>query len=402
MVMDVFGDDTIRTMGAETINPRVRQLIRKARKAREVAVPHGTIESVDIQGFKSLERVSLKMSPLNVLVGGNGAGKSNFLNFFDMMGETFRRRNLRESIAVKGGGAGDVLFNGPKHTRTIRAALAFRGALGRREYNFALWHTGRGRLVFKQEEYRYTSKRAGHWRALGSGHEEPEILVRKTATARAIREILRSCVVYHFHDTSDLGPLKMPQDVDDIAVLRDDGRNLAPILLDLRENHPRNYAEIVRLVGEVIPAFGDFELESFGGKTALRWIHKNKKIFLGAGGASDGTLRFMVLTTLFCMPPDRVPGIVFLDEPELGLHPYAISLLAALIRRMSVDKQVIVATQSPHLLNHFAPENIIVAEMDKQGATSFKRLDAKDLIHWLENFQLGELWQKNVIGGNPQ
>lgn len=344
----------------------------------------------------------MKLSSLNVLVGANGAGKSNFLNFFDMMGETFRRRSLRESVAIKGGGGDNLLFNGPKHTRSIRAALIFNEPSGQRKYNFTLRRAVNNRLVFMREEYRYTGKKASHWRALGSGHEEPAILKELSMTARFVRETLRSCVVYHFHDTSPAGPFKTTQDATDIAVLRNDARNLAPVLRDLRENHPKNYAEIVRLVGEVVPAFGDFELEVVGlNRVELRWVHKNKKIFFGAHAASDGTLRFMALATLFCMPSDRVPDIVFLDEPELGQHPYAISKLGALIRRLSVDKQVIVATQSPLLVNEFEPDDVIVAETDDNGATLLNRKSKKELRHWLEEFQLGDLWQKNVIGGNP-
>ncbi|MEK8018101.1 MAG: AAA family ATPase, partial [Candidatus Parabeggiatoa sp.] len=89
-----------------------------------------------------------------------------------------------------------------------------------------------------------------------------------------------------------------------------------------------------------------------------------------------------------------------LDEPELGLHPYAISLIAALIRSASVYTQVILATQSTNLLDHFEPEDIIVVEQ-QQGISLFKRLDSDKLTTWLEDYTLSELWEKNVMGGTP-
>jgi predicted ATPase len=108
----------------------------------------------------------------------------------------------------------------------------------------------------------------------------------------------------------------------------------------------------------------------------------------------------MALITLLLQPEDDLPSLIILDEPELGLHPYAISLIAALIRSASVYTQVILATQSTNLLDHFEPEDVIVVEQ-RQGCSLFKRLEPNKLTAWLEEYSLSELWEKNVIGGSP-
>lgn len=362
----------------------------------------GVIESVDIQGFKSLENITrLDLSSVNILVGANGAGKSNFLDFFDMLGWA-QRQNLQGYVALKGGG--DLLFNGAEHTRAINASLAFRGHRLRHAYQFALQYTDDDRLVFKEEKYDISAPkdRGEDWRSLGFGHDESKIARARPATTQILRRMLGGFGVYHFHNTSFASPFRRAVDDSDVTVLRNSGSNLAPMLYDLRENHPGNYSEIVRMLRESIPAFQEFELVSVHDRIKLRWHHKNNKMTLGAHLTSDGSLRLMALITLLNMPPERTPNTIFLDEPELGQHPYVISLLGALIKRFGVDKQIVVATQSPLLLNGFEPEEIIVAEMnEREGGTSFNRLDRKELVHWLVDFQPGDLWRKNVIGGNP-
>lgn len=370
--------------------------------SREKVFAGGSIESVDIRGFKSLEDVSLPLSSVNILVGANGTGKSNVLGFFDMLGSMVQWTNLQGYIGGKGGGDG-LLFNGAKHTPQMSAKLSLK-ARGKLEYRFTLRHTDDNRLAFAQEQFQAAADKAdaGHWYDLGKGHDEAKITVMRMMPLYSIRQTLRGCgVVYQFKDTSSASPLRLPGNEDDFLFLRDNGSNLAPVLHDLKMRTPSNYEDIVGILRKVVPAFHDFELEPADGKVALRWQHKDKKMLMGAHLTSDGALRFMALVTLLNMPMGRIPNIVLLDEPELGLHPYAIWLLGALIQRLGIDKQIIVTTQSPLLLNEFDPEQIVVTEMDEQGATSFRRLVKKDLQHWLDEFKLGELWQKNVIGGNP-
>ena len=365
----------------------------------------GKLEEIKIQGFKSLKDVKLRLGDINILIGANGAGKSNLLGFFEML-NCMMNRDFRGYVARKGG-SDDLLFNGVKQTQSIYARLLFRSNAGKNEYKFRLQSAEDERLSFGEEQHRFTErgKNICKWNSFGVGHLEAEIKDKgDSKSAQIVREMLRNYYTHQFHDTSTTGPMKLNWDVQDINRLKNSGGNLAPMLLDLKNNSPEVYQEITRIIREVFPAFKDFDLEVIHGKTRLKWTHhgQSDKSF-GAHLTSDGTLRFMALTTLLCMPPERLlSDIILLDEPELGLHPDAISLVSAMIKRAAVDKQIIIATQSPLLLNDFDIENIIVAEMRERGNTVFKRLKKDEYKEWLDEFQTGELWLSNVVGGNPK
>jgi predicted ATPase len=116
---------------------------------------------------------------------------------------------------------------------------------------------------------------------------------------------------------------------------------------------------------------------------------------------SDGTLRFICLTTLLLQPKSLLPDTLLIDEPELGLHPFAINLLADMLQEAAESKQVIVSTQSVELLNAFQPEDVVVVQRE-EDASVFKRLDKAALSDWLaDDYSLGELWKRNILGGRP-
>ena len=153
----------------------------------------------------------------------------------------------------------------------------------------------------------------------------------------------------------------------------------------------------------VAPFFDEFLLEPLRLKPddiKLEWRHKRSDQYFDASSLSDGTLRFIALATLFLQPEEFRPSVILVDEPELGLHPYALEMLAALIRQASVATQVIVSTQSSLLLDHFHPEDVLVADR-VDGGTKLTRLEPKPLAKWLEDYSLGQLWEKNEIGGRP-
>jgi predicted ATPase len=219
-----------------------------------------------------------------------------------------------------------------------------------------------------------------------------------------VRNHLGSWRVYHFHDTSSTSPIKKTTDVHDNRFLRDDGSNLAGFLYLLRERHSDSYSLIRRTVQQVAPFFDDFQLEPQRlnpDKIRLEWSHRDSDDYFDASSLSDGTLRFMALTTLFLQPKDLRPSVILVDEPELGLHPYAIGLLASLIRQASVETQVIISTQSPILLDYFQPEEVLVADR-VNGRTELNRLESAALDVWLQDYSLGELWEKNELGGRPR
>ncbi|HKV40961.1 MAG TPA: AAA family ATPase, partial [Blastocatellia bacterium] len=218
-----------------------------------------------------------------------------------------------------------------------------------------------------------------------------------------IRGHLDSWRLYHFHDTSVGSPIKRTADVNDNRYLRPDGSNLASFLYYLKEKEGNSYGLIRRTVQRIAPFFDDFVLEPQRlnpEKIRLEWRHRNSEAYFDAASLSDGSLRFIALATLLLQPVSKRPSVILVDEPELGLHPYAITMLASLVKQASAGTQVILSTQSPMLLDHFNPEDVLVTET-VAGATRLERLDSARLATWLEHYSLGQLWEKNEFGGRP-
>jgi predicted ATPase len=192
--------------------------------------------------------------------------------------------------------------------------------------------------------------------------------------------------------------------LNDNEFLRSDGSNLAAFLYLLNRKHPEEYRLIVQSIRRVAPFFEDFRLrpDRLNKETIrLEWRHKSSDKYFGPAALSDGTLRFITLATLLLQPAEFRPSVILVDEPELGLHPYAIGLLASLFKQASKLTQVIVSTQSALLLDYFDPSEVLVADrVDSQ--TVLTRLDPKPLADWLEDYSLGQLWEKNEIGGRPE
>ncbi|MBW4628435.1 MAG: AAA family ATPase [Brasilonema octagenarum HA4186-MV1] len=351
------------------------------------------LSRIVLKGFKSIAECDLELSRLNVLIGANGAGKSNFIGFFRMI-QQLLEQNLQ--VFVSRQGSPDALLHfGRKTTEQLEFQLYF----GNNGYFATLEPTQDNRLMFARESFWWNM--SGE-REIGKGHFETKAFV---GTGTGINEYVLSAMqqwrVYHFHDTSDSAYIKQPHGINDNAYLRPDARNLASFLYLLRDGYPASYQKIVKTIRLVAPFFGDFYLRpSPQNKEVieLEWFEQGQDIPFKAHLLSDGTLRFMCLATVFLQPEELQPETILVDEPELGLHPYAITVLASLIR--TTDRQVIVSTQSVELLNEFDASDVIVVDRD-QGKSLLRRLDKHDLEEWLEDYSLGELWKKNVLGGRP-
>lgn len=370
----------------------------------------GFLKSVTIEGFRSLKQVDLQnLQALNVLIGANGAGKSNLIRFFEMLSWMLKGQNLQEFIGLQGG-ADDLLFMGKQQTPHLKASIALETARGLNEYAFVLSAASANKMIFVEERYRFSAtghETAARWSQLPVGSGESALVdVAQTATktnttAKTVVHLLRSIVTYQFHDTSENAYIKQTWDVNDYVFLRSHGGNLAAVLLYLRENHVKRYQLIEKQISRVLSSFGGFDLQALNGKVELRWKHRNGKKTLGAHLTSDGSLRLFCLMTLLNLPNDMLPAIILLDEPELGLHPSAITLIAAMIRTLSARCQVILATQSPLMVDNFSLDNIIVADLE-DGATRLRRLSQAEYQQWLDDdFSASDLWLSNVLGGQP-
>lgn len=365
------------------------------------------LTSLDLEGFKSIRELNqLPLGPLNVLIGANGAGKSNLISFFKLLNwMTFAPEQLQFYIG-KAGGAHALLFDGAATTPQIRTRIAIETESGLNEYQIRLFHAAPDTLIFAEEKFRFSRKGRpiqANWTSLGTGHRESNLLLKADEgdkTAKTILELLKRCVVYQFHDTSATARIKSHWDVNDSRNLRDDGANLAAVLYRLQEKQNRYYRRIVDVIRQVAPFFLDFVLEPDFGKVFLQWRERNTDLIFSSDQASDGTLRMMALVTLLLQPTDNLPNLILLDEPELGLHPYAINILAGLIKSVSLHRQIILATQSMTLIDYFEPQDIIVVDRPNRESI-YTKLDAEQLQEWLAEYSLAELWEKNVIGGRP-
>ncbi len=369
-------------------------------------VVRNTLEAVTIKGFKTIKALKrFQPGRLTALIGANGAGKSNFISFFRMMCWALSGPdNLPLHIAQQGG-ASALLHDGPETTREIEAELTMRSPAGENHYRFRLFFAAGDTLVFAQEEYKLENPSnpiSGQWRGSGAGHASPRLLARAAddQTARVIRDILSKIIVYQFHNTSYTARMRCKWSADDSRWLKEDAANIAAVLLRIRENDGPCYQRIVQAMRLVLPFFADFELDPVHGSVMLGWReHGSDRVFT-APQASDGMLRTTALLTVLSLPHDELPDVLILDEPELGLHPYAINVVGDLIRAVSQTVQVIVATQSTLLIDCFEPEDIVVVERDGR-TSSFKRPDPEALHEWLEEYSISELWEKNVLGGRP-
>ena len=360
-----------------------------------------TLNRIEIAGFKSIREMALELRPINILIGSNGAGKSNFLGAFELLHEIVERR--LQTHAARQGGAGALLHFGPKQTPTMKLSLDFTP----NGYAVDLGLSAGDELFFEDEMCWFQ----------GPGHSQPftESLLRSQKesglafeagrrpgkVAAHVLQSMQSWKRYHFHDTSASARLKQKNPIDDNHTLRADASNLAAFLYKLQRTHENTYRKIIATIRMVAPFFDDFVLRPDPvreDKILLEWRHKTSDDYFNAHALSDGTLRFMCLATLLLQP--ELPTTILIDEPEIGLHPSAIHQLAALIRSASTRSQIIAATQSVTFMNHFDPEDIVVVEHDGEQST-FRRVDREELSEWLEDYTLGELWEKNVLGGRP-
>ena len=371
------------------------------------------LESVRIRGFRSLADVELStLSTTNILIGCNGSGKSNFIRFVEMLSWMLRSSRLGEFVE-RHGGADDQLYGGNGTTPRMEAELVLRTEAGRNEYRFALAYVHPDRFMFTDEAFRFsrqTLHTEASWTHLGSGHREAGIVAAAQSpptadvnqkTARVIVHLLRNCAVYQFHDTSDSSDIKKRWDVEDYSALRTHGGNLAAILHHMELEDNRRFEFICRQIARVLPVFDRFQIDESYGRVLLRWKAKGTEKTFGAHLTSDGSLRFFALVTLLNLPREMLPNVLLLDEPELGLHPAAIALIGNMIKVLASDVQIIVATQSPLLVDVFALDEIVVLDLNN-GRTTLRSLDTSTYREWLDDsFTTGELWQKNLLGGRP-
>jgi predicted ATPase len=364
------------------------------------------ITDLTIRGFKSLKDVqSLPLGPVNLLIGANSAGKSNLVDVFRLLGYMFDRAGNLQGFVSWRGYADNLLFDGAQTTDTIELELGLEEKGKPYRYRCRLGSGAPDTLYFASEECQVPSRSTTlHWFPLGYNNKESQITTQSNSQSsiKTLLSLLRDIKVYQFHNTSSVSKMRRHQSVSDNVYLREDGSNLPSTLYRFSNTHKKHFQVIERTLRLAFPQFLYYVLQPEDMNIQIRWREEGSEQVFGAHQASDGTLRLMALLFLLLQPREERPKTMILDEPELGLHPAAIRLIAELVKAAARGgTQVILATQSAPLLNAFAPEDVAVVERIGR-ATTVRRLDAADLGDWLKDYTLADLWDMNVLGGRPR
>lgn len=349
------------------------------------------LSRVIIDGYKSIQHTDVELRPINILIGSNGVGKTNFISFFKLINIIYEQRLHNYTMQ----NSAERLFHyGLKQTSELKGYLAF----GDNAYEVRLQARDNASLFIAEERSYYQSSSFNV-----SNIDESQIKNSSTYRDRWLRDYLQSYKIFHFHDTSKGAPLRSSANINDNRYLKTDGSNLPAFLFMLQEKYPKTLRRIELTIRSVMPYFGNFSLAPSlldESQINLQWsdIENNEKYF-DANDLSDGSIRFIALATLLLQP--TLPKVIIIDEPELGLHPTAIVKLAGMIKSVaSRGCQIIVSTQSVNLINNFDAEDIITVDR-KYKQSTFNRLNNDTLQHWLNDYSLGELWTKSIINGQP-
>ena len=351
------------------------------------------IDQITIQGYKSFKEQTLRLDRINLLIGANGAGKSNFLSMFTLLKNIYEQR-LGAYVATSGG-VDKILFQGLKNTEQLSVSIE----TGDDKYTIAL-HEADGRFTVASE---IIGKHcANGFQSNEISRYTAEAAIKNHFGVDRIANYIGNIHTYHFHDTGRRSPFATECHVqNDSYELYPHGENIASMLYRIKREQPLIYRRIVMVIQSVAPYFSDFYFNVSPADTMrLQWLDKFSEIIYGPNDLSDGTLRFVALTVLFMQP--TLPSAIVIDEPELGLHPLAIQKLAGLMQSASSRGcQIIAATQSADLISNFEPEDIVTVNQ-RNGHTTLERLSSVGLEHWLCDYTLGDLWRQNIMkGGQP-
>ncbi len=364
------------------------------------------LQHIKVEGFKSIAKLDLCMKNINILIGANGVGKTNLISLFTFLGNLSQGK-LRNYVETEGGAERFFHF-GTKQT----SQMMFNLEVGNNSYHVEFSpNLDDDSLIFNDEYCTFVGS-SRPWQLYPKKGESGFVSGERPDSIPVMRhtkDYLDNCRVYHFHDTSNQARFKKTNKLNSYHYLEKDAANIAPFLYYLKtsksETCRQSYQQIVSAIHSVAPFFHDFYLEPGGEKgdenIILRWTHTKHENPFSANILSDGTARFICLATLFLQPASRRPDTIILDEPELGLHPAALNILADIIQATAKETQVICSTQSVAFANLFAPEDFIVVDAE-DGISTFERLEKDSLNDWLDDYGMGDIWAKNLIGGRPQ
>ncbi len=364
------------------------------------------IDQIYVTNFKSIKELKLYLNPVNILIGANGAGKSNFISLFKLL-RSLQRGNLNTYVAEQGY-MDNLMYFGQRELESIKGHITFKNPndFPTNRYIYELRADNNNKAFIKVEKSGYNkgNRENPDWDYNSSLQNSERSLFLEEGGSyrdRYLKDYFNEFYVYHFHDTSSNSPLKRTSDINDNQYLREDGGNLPAFLFYLQTQFPKHLKRIEKVITSIASFFGGFNLQPDRlnkNYIKLEWKERGFDRYQNANNLSDGTLRFIALTTLMLQP--HPPKTIIIDEPELGLHPFAINKLAGLIKKISAKSQIIISTQSVNLINNFVAEDIITVDRENQQS-KFKKQNSANLAVWLKDYSMGDLWDKSVIGGQP-
>ncbi len=387
-----------------------------------------SLKSIQVQNYRSMQDIDLDITPLTLLIGANASGKSNILDVFTLLSAGVKG-NLKDAVLRRHGPSG-LLYRGTEDRR-IRLSLTFaaRSDLESMEtsvpYRIELsvsdsWFSvsqeeictisanGCMQSVLNRSGENYSLLNKNTYQLIKSSDRDidTELLTHQTFDRESypaifgIRKWMEGLSFYGPVPTDPNSEIRVPQYARSGTRLYSDGSNLVSVLHEIKEKYSDTWKDIHSIIHLACPVFRDIIVPPEGGdgKIAMRWLEEpfHERGGFSANLLSDGTLRFLFLVTLL-MAPDP-PPLICIDEPEAGLHPDCIGIIAELLDRASYRTQIIVSTHSPELVSNTKPESVVVVEKEN-GATVAERLDANALKDWLRDFRLGDLWLSGDIGG---
>lgn len=379
------------------------------------------IEHISIQGYRRLRDIDIDLRPLNVMIGANGVGKTSFLEVLSLVASStlaqmkYKTRDL--------GGFNDVLTRNSSSASTQsvgKLSIALHidmSDLQTRLYELEITSADSGYNIYRENLrsgdnvfgeqliYRFFNdvtympeenavKPTWHFDWFETALSQTPNIMQNT---EEVRQYLASISLFSPINVGLHSPIRLPQPMSPASMPGKNGEDLVSYLYTLRENHPERFHIIEDTLSA---AFPDFERIGFppvaAGVLAMTWKDKSFDKPMYMNQLSEGTLRFLWLTSLLQSPD--LPAITMIDEPEVSLHPELLSLLAQLLREASERSQVFVATHSDRLIRFLKPSEVLVMDSE-DGYAKMTRADSMDIEHWLEDYSLDEVWQMGQIGG---
>jgi predicted ATPase len=394
---------------------------------------------IKIEGFRSFKKVELEMPRLAVLIGPNGGGKSNFLDLLMLVAEAGNGQ-LANGVYKRGGFPNIAFGFDPSQEAGIE--LRFKEALWWRvptrggddkldvRFKMAVRNYGSIAQVTAESVWQESATEPSLCAEMVSRGPAGAVLRAPNEAGAVVAEerrgvtpselvisqvkdsekypassfVLRELAGWTLYRDIDVGPearVRQPTLIRPDVLLLPDGSNLSSVLHSIQQGHPDLWSEILEDLHTAYQDFVKLTVPAGGGdgKVHLRWFERPyEKEGMSANLLSDGTLKLLCLMAILKTPDP--PSLICIDEPELGLHPDWIKLVAELLQDAAARTQVIVATHSPHIVAKLEPEQVIVTEK-VEGETHLNQLKTRDLGNWLKDFSLAELWLSGEIGGRP-